>query len=290
MFQNIMREITPLTQNDCFTIISRHKEEFSFPIHSHEEMELNLVLGAPGARRVIGDHMEEIGEKELVLISANLPHGWFTHHCASREISEVTIQFNKDLLGEDLLKKTQCLHIKSMFECAKKGILFSEKSVDQVSSRLLGLSGLTGFDSVLELFSILGELASDTFRMLSDRTFTTETYNYNSRRLERVFEYLNDHYKKDVTLADVSRLAHMPETSFSRFIKHRTGMTFTENLTEIRLGHVSRMLITSTQSVAEIAYRCGFKNMSNFNRVFRDKKGCTPSEFRRDYHGHRIFV
>jgi len=50
----ILREITPLTQNDCFTLFSKHKDSFDFPFHTHEEYELNLILQAPGAKRIVG--------------------------------------------------------------------------------------------------------------------------------------------------------------------------------------------------------------------------------------------
>lgn len=101
---------------------------------------------------------------------------------------------------------------------------------------------------------------------------------------------MNQHFQNVITLADVARLANMSEVSFSRFFKQRTGNTFIDSLTEIRLGHASRMLIDTTHSVSEIAYRCGFNNMSNFNRIFRKKKGCTPKEFRESFSGRRIFI
>jgi transcriptional regulator GlxA family with amidase domain len=149
-----------------------------------------------------------------------------------------------------------------------------------------------GFDSVLELMSILHDLSiSRNQRFLSDATFNnTEKYTYNSRRIESTFEYMNQHFQNVITLADVARLANMSEVSFSRFFKQRTGNTFIDSLTEIRLGHASRMLIDTTHSVSEIAYRCGFNNMSNFNRIFRKKKGCTPKEFRESFSGRRIFI
>ncbi|MCR6720447.1 MAG: hypothetical protein NVV59_09155 [Chitinophagaceae bacterium] len=79
--QNLVREITPLTQGDCFTILSRVKTEFDFPLHSHEELELNFIMNAKGAKRIIGDHIGDIDDLELVLIGSNLPHVWQTHKC-----------------------------------------------------------------------------------------------------------------------------------------------------------------------------------------------------------------
>jgi AraC-like DNA-binding protein len=291
MASNVMREITPLTPSDCFTIFSRIKQKFDFPLHYHEEYELNLILNAKGAKRVVGGHIEVIDDLELVLIGPNLYHTWFTHQCQCDEITEVTIQFHKDLFDEKFLKRNQLSFVKSMLEHSQRGILFPPETVQALKGRLLSLDKKTGFDSVLELFSILHDLSiSRNIRTLSDPSFTNEKFYYNSRRIEKVFEFMNDNYNKQVSLAEVSRIANMPEASFSRFIKKRTGKTFIDSLNEIRLGHASRMLIDTTNTVAEIAYKCGFNNISNFNRIFKRKKFCIPKEFRETYTGNRVFI
>src|SRR5947199_267243 len=114
MAANLMHEITPLTQFDCFTIFSRQKQKFDFPLHYHSEYELNLIINAAGAKRIVGDHVDVIDDLELILIGPNLYHTWITHQCKSEEITEVTIQFHSDLLDEKFLRRNQLSFIKSM--------------------------------------------------------------------------------------------------------------------------------------------------------------------------------
>ncbi|MDJ0367032.1 AraC family transcriptional regulator [Hymenobacter sp. H14-R3] len=291
MKQDIMREITPLTQSDCFTLFSRVKKKFDFPLHYHEEYELNLIINAGGAKRIVGDHIEVIDEVELVLVGPNLYHAWFTHKCESEQITELTIQFHKDLFEDRLLRRNQLSFIKTMFDKAQRGILFSRDTIERLQPRLLQLEQKNGFDSVLELFSILHDLStSRNMRTLSDAGSDNEQFNYNSRRIEKVFEYMNANYSRPITLTEVAKVANMPEASFSRFIKKRIGSTFIDSINEIRLGHATRMLIDTTHNVAEVAYKCGFNNISNFNRTFKKRKGCTPKEFRGNFSGNRIFI
>lgn len=292
MQPEIMREITPLTSGDCFTIFSRVKSEFDFPLHCHEELELNFITNAKGAKRLIGDHIAEIGELELVLVGSNLPHMWQTYKCKSNEIKEITIQFHKDLFDEKFLRRNQMNFIRSMLERSAKGILFSKETIQQITPRLSVLSQKQGFDSVLELLSILHDLSvSRNMHTLSDATFSNAELSYNSRRIDSALEYMNRNFQKNITLTEVSKLVNMTEVSFSRFFKTRTGITFMDSLLELRLGNASRLLIDTTQSVAEVAYNCGFNNISNFNRLFKKKKGCTPKEFRESYsYGNRIFI
>ncbi|WP_293302337.1 AraC family transcriptional regulator [Pedobacter sp. UBA4863] len=291
MQSSVIKEITPLTNSDCFTIFERRKQEFDFPLHYHEEMELNFISNASGARRVVGDHIEEIDDIELVLIGSNLPHVWETHKLNGKEIHEVTIQFHKDLFDEKFLRRNQLRIIRDMFEKAKCGILFSEETARNIGPRLVKLNKQHGFDSVLELMSILHDLSSSrSMRTLSDSTFSQAEFSYSSRRVEKVMEYINLNFDKQISLAEVARIANMTEVSFSRFFKNRTGVSFIDSLIEIRLGHASRKLIDTTEAVSEVAYNCGFNNISNFNRIFKKKKGCTPKEFRDNLSGHRIFV
>ena len=291
MKQDIMREITPLTQSDCFTLFSRVKKKFDFPLHYHEEYELNLILNASGAKRIVGDNIEVIESTELVLVGPNLYHAWFTHKCQSEHITELTIQFHKDLFEDRLLRRNQLSFIKTMFDKAQRGILFSPDTIERLRPRLLRLEQKNGFDSVLELLSILHDLStSRNMRTLSDSSSDNEQFNYNSRRIEKVFEYMNANYSRPITLTEVAKVANMPEASFSRFIKKRIGSTFIDSLNEIRLGHATRMLIDTTHNVAEVAYKCGFNNISNFNRTFKKRKGCTPKEFRGNFSGNRIFI
>jgi AraC-like DNA-binding protein len=292
MRDKILREITPLTQNDCFTIITRIKSEFDFPLHYHEELELNFIMNAQGAKRVIGDHIGEIDDLELVLIGSNLPHVWQTYKSKSKEIREVTIQFHKDLFDDKFLRRNQLSFIRNMLEKSSRGILFSKQTVQQIMPRLMVLNQKQGFDSVMELISILHDLSiSRNMHILSDATFNNIELSSNSRRIEKAFEYMNQNFDKSITLKEVAKLVNMTDVSFSRFFKKRTGITFIESLIEMRLGHASRMLIDTTQSVSEVAYKCGFNNISNFNRIFKKKKGCTPKEFRENYsYGNRVFI
>ena len=291
MNKNITREITPLTQNDCFTVFSRVKKEFNFPLHYHDEYELNLIINAKGAKRIVGDHIDQIGDLELVLIGPNQSHAWFTHLCKSEDIKEVTIQWHKDLLDEKLLRRNQLSFIRKMFDLSTKGILFSKETIQHIYPRIVSLEKESGFDSVMALINILHDLStSRSMRTLSETIYNSDSQlNFNSRRIEKAYDYMNKNFDKPVALGDIAKLVNMTEVSFSRFIKKRTGITFIDSLNEIRLGHASRILIDTTNSISEVSYSCGFNNISNFNRLFKKKKGCTPKEFRENFSGTRIF-
>jgi AraC-like DNA-binding protein len=289
---NVIKEITPLTQSDCFTVFSRVKKTFNFPLHFHEEYELNLIINASGAKRIIGDHEEVINDIELVLVGPNLSHAWFGHTCESDAITEVTLQWHKDLFDEKFLRRNQLTGIRTMLEASSRGLLFSRDATAEILPRLLQAKEKQGFSAIMELMNVLNELSmADGTRILSETAVTNDQILYhNSRRIDKVLDYMNNNFQKNITLKALSRLIGMTEVSFSRFIKQRTGNTFIDTMNEIRLGNASRMLIESNDSIADIAVKCGFNNISNFNRVFKFRKHCTPKEFRENFSGTRVFI
>ena len=286
MSRSILKESPPLTKADCFSLYARYKTEFNFPVHYHEEYELNFIENAKGVRRVVGSSMEEIDSMELVLVGPNIPHAWFTYKCKSESIFEVTIQFHRDLFHEVFLKRNQLNFIRSLFERSLKGVSFSRRTIERVAPRLKALGEKEGFDSVLELMAILNDLSlSPDSRTLSDDvTYNTELIYNDSQRVEKVVDLINEHFGRTIRLAEAADLVEMAETAFSRFFKAKTGITFVDYLNDIRIGHASRLLIDTTSPIAEIAQDCGFTSLTNFNRIFKKRKGLVPKDFR-EKHG-----
>lgn len=279
------REITPLAPEDSFLVFDRIKDDFDFPVHFHPEYELNFILNGKGVRRVVGDSMEEIGDIELVLVGPNLQHGWELHNCRNKNIHEITIQFHNDLFDEKLLARRIMKPIKDMFDRSSHGILFSEKITEEVKGKILKLSKIDSIDYFLELISILQDLAtSRNQRLLSSYTFNNKNFE-NSDKIRVIYEYIQENYQNKISLDEISQLVNMSPVSFNRFIKKRTGKTFIEYVNDTRIGYAARWLIEKDLSIAEVAFKCGFNNIANFNRVFKKSKNCTPSEYREEFSG-----
>lgn len=290
---SIMHEITPLSEKDCFYIADRHKTEFTYPIHCHKECELNFCMNVAGVRRIVGDSVEVVGDYDLVLItSPDLEHVWEQNECKSKDIREITIQFMNDENMKAFVGKNQFASVKRMFEQAKKGICFPMEAIMKVYPQLDSLSSeKVGFYAVAKFWSILYELSLfENVRTLSSSSFAQISVHADSRRVQKVQDFINKHYKDDIHLTQLADLVGMTPVSFSRFFKMRTGRNLSDYIIDIRLGYATRMLVDSTMSVAEICYDCGFNNLSNFNRIFRKKKNCTPKEFRDNYYKNRKIV
>lgn len=291
---NVLHEITPLGENDFMYVADRHKKEFDYPIHQHEIFELNFVAGGRGCRRIVGDSNEVIGDFDLVLItSSDLEHAWEQNECLSEDIHEVTIQFRLDFDSP-----TSPFHTnpyKSMYQMlvrAKHGLAFPNQAILTVYHRIARLPKIEeGFLAVQELFSILYELSKfDDARELASSAFAKVDVGSDSRRILKVKNYIDEHFKDDLTLEQLADIAGMTPTAFSRYFKLHTSKNISEYIVDIRLGHAARRLVDTTDAVSEICWTTGFNTLSNFNRLFRKRKGCSPTEFREKYQKTKIIV
>ena len=291
----LFKEVSPLSSKDCFILIERQKTNFNFPIHIHPECELNFIENAKGAQRIVGDSIEEIDEEELVLVTnPHLEHAWKDYRNVSKNIHEITIQFHPDLLTDTFLNKNQMISIRQLFRHAERGVAFSRESIAKVRPLQKTLTCENdSFYSLIKLLIILHELSIDKgTRELSTGQFAANVMHQHSsdESLGRVMDYLSRHYSEVIRLSEVAEMVNMSESSFCRFFKQHTSKSFIDFLTDIRLGAASRALIDSSLSIAEIGYDCGFNNLSNFNRIFKKKKGVTPSEFRDNYRKYKTII
>lgn len=291
--KKIIHEITPLMGKDVLYIADRRKKEFTYPIHNHEVFELNFVEHAPGVRRIVGDSTEVIGEFDLVLItSPDLEHVWEQHTCTSKDIREITVQFDLQFTEDSLFSRTPFLPIKKMMSEAQKGLSFPLDAIMKVYSLLDSLSSIKeGFYAVMQFLTILYELSKcPGAKPLASSSFAKIAVEDDSRRVLKVKNFINKNYQDEIRLPQLADIAGMSPSAFSRFFKLHTGRNLTEYIIDIRLGAASRMLVDTSQSISEISFKCGFNNLSNFNRIFKKKKGCSPTEFRDNYHKTRIIV
>lgn len=288
-----MTEITPLSDNDCFYMVDRLKRKFDFPIHHHKELELNFISNCKGGQRIVGDSVEETDEYDLAIIGTGLEHAWVQNEIEeTREMREITIQWDNAPYATALTSKTPFQPLRRMLEKAQYGIAFGQDTIKKVipvfDELLEDLPGFLLFHKFVYLLWVLAE--SEDYRPLSTSSFARMPDTDNSRRITKIKSHIAAHYSQPLKLEDLADLAGMTPTAFSRFFKTHTNKTLQDYIIDIRLGHAIRALVDTAMSTSEVCYSSGFNNISNFNRLFKKKKGCTPMEFRKRYNKNKIII
>jgi AraC-like DNA-binding protein len=256
---------------------------FPFHWHYHPEYELTYIQRGNGTR-LIGDHVGEYTSGDWVLLGPNLPHCWYSDAELAPEAGEqaIVIQFPHHLVAETLLKLPEFASLRRLMQRSVLGVSFSSSDLrpDVVMNGIAEMRGAERLIGLLGLLERLSEVRSETIASSAYRPHADQVA---GGRLAQVFDHIHRRYAMPIRLTDVADLAGMTPTSFSRFFRMMAGQTYIGYVTHLRIHRASEKLIHSRDTIAEIAYQCGFNNLSNFNRIFQDRKSMTPSEFRKRY-------
>jgi AraC-like DNA-binding protein/quercetin dioxygenase-like cupin family protein len=275
----IMREVTPVKNDDLFVVLNHLNAKFDFPVHFHPEYELNLVIDSKG-KRIIGDSILEYDSPDLVFVGPNTPHAW-TGNNNHNNPHVITIQFDGNVLSEKMLSKNYALPLKNLLEKAKRGILFNQKTVNNVQKRIEKLSEVQGFDAFISLLSILYDLSiSRNQSLLASQGYVGQFDLNQSQRISKVVNYIQENLLNDIRIKQVADLVNMSETAFSHFFKKRTQRSFSDYLTDMRVSYAARLILETDRNISEVCFMSGFNNLSNFNRTFKSRYLCTPGEMR----------
>lgn len=256
------------------------QDTFNFRWHYHPEFELTLITEGTGTR-MIGTSVENYGPGDLALIGADVAHAY----ASSAETSEqeaIVIQFRKDFLGPGLFASPEFAGVGALLDKSTAAAATVFQSDAGMIQRCRNLLALNPAEQTLGLLALLVELSgSSQNRQLDNSRLMWGVNPAAHERIDAACAYLQDRFADNIRLADLAALTHMSETAFSRFFRRSMGRTMTQYVMELRIAMARQLLRDSGLSISEIALRCGYGNLSNFNRCFRALEGRNPRQYRR---------
>ena len=256
-------------------------ERFDAPWHFHPEIELTLIVEGSG-RRFVGDSIEPFEAGDLVMLGSGLPHFWQSGGEAVAH--SVVVQFRSDFLGGSIWEKPEFERIRRLIARAGRGLHFTGASAIEVAAGMRTLPDLTGMTGLARLLALLDKLAGiRRARPLASAVYAPVLNRQAEERISRVYAYAAEHFRDEVTLADLARAAAMSPAAFSRYFKHTTGRAPSDFLNDLRVEQACRQLRESNHTVTWIATDVGFATVTNFNRRFRERIGTTPRDYRRSF-------
>lgn len=249
--------------------------------HFHPEIELVYVNGGAGKRQ-IGSHLSYYSNGDLILIGSNLPHCGFTDKFTGNK-TETVVHMKADFLGNDFFNIPEMKKIQDLLEVAKDGVAFYGKTKKKIGEKLEILEYQPDFQRLLSMLNILNELGnSNEFKVLNAEGFTFETEVNDNDRINKVFNYVKNNFREEISLQEMADLVSMTIPSFCRYFKKITKKTFVQFANEYRLVHASKLLAENPMSISEVCLESGFNNFSHFNKSFKAFTGKSPSEYRNE--------
>jgi len=247
--------------------------------HFHPEIEMAYIREGNGKRH-IGSHLSYFRRGDFILIGSNLPHSGFSNRLSGSQ-DEVVLQMLPDFLGPDFFDLPEMADIKQLFVRAKLGISFYGKTKRECGDQLTQLLDLQPFDRLMQMIQLLQTLAlSKEYKLLNAVPMSIETRAQDRDRIKNIFQFVQEHFSRPISLAEIAAEVNLTEPSFSRFFKDSTGKTFTRFVNEHRIVQASKLLAEGSLSISEICYESGFNNYSHFTKKFKLLTGKTPRQYR----------
>jgi AraC-like DNA-binding protein len=275
------------SRGQSFTCSEFTGKVFNCPYHFHPEVEITYIASSVG-RRFVGDNIGRFGPGDLVMIGGGLPHMYFNDEtespCDPEGARSLVIQFDMELLGDRFWGISEMSEVKALWDRSVRGLRFTGPVVVatvEVMERLKKAEGASRLELLLKLLD--GLAASEEWNSLSSIHYSKPNSIAGDQRINKAYAFINERFCDSISQNDVARAVGMSGSAFSRFFRRASGKTFTEFLTEIRIGHACQGLQFSDTRILEVCYACGFSNLSNFNRRFREQVGMTPRQYRAAY-------
>jgi hypothetical protein len=275
----ILEDIKSNQGNSSFYVFRYQVPYFQFKWHYHPEFELTYIVKGNGYR-IVGNSYEPFADGDLVLLGSNLPHTWSGKANGDSDSDAIVIQFSSEFISP-FLELSESQLIKKMLENSSRGIRFDQD--EKLISKIVDLTESQGIDRIINLISILDQLSKKQNRLIAPNTFHNVVSKKSEVRINKVCLFIQNNFQNKIYLKEIADLIYLTESNFCKFFKRATGKTYSDYLNEIRINEASRLLIQTDKTVSQIAFNCGFETLSYFNRVFLNKKGMTPSIYRKQH-------
>lgn len=288
-------QFTIPVSHDKSVITDQVELPYHYPyLHRHKEAQITWIQQGEGTL-IAGNNMHAYAPGEIYFLGANLPHLFksnpeYFSPDNHQPVKAISIFFNPDGILASLFNLPEMKALKVFIQQYQQGFKIPDSHFDQVSQLLSAIKNAAGPDQIIQFFQLLKSLLSlntklDTLSSYGDLPGITENEGI---RIGNIYNYIMQNYAEAITLEDVAKAACMTPESFCRYFKKHTEHTFISFLNEVRINEACKKLTAHKfESISTIAYNCGFKSITNFNRVFKSIIGTSPREYLDNYH-HKV--
>lgn len=259
-----------------------------YPWHYHPEFEIIFVEESYGIR-LMGNHIGNFRNGDLMFISPNLPHVWkndndFYQGNPNLKVVVYVIHFMEDVFGENFFILPEFAHIRKLFLLGQQGILMKGKNYEKITALIKEVYNASGLDRLVLFLKTLDTIANvQDYELLSSPGYINSVNQIDTHRINKVVNYLMENYTQELKLEEIAILINMNKSSFCRYFKSRTNKTCSQFLNEIRIAHACKLLVNTNMTATQVCYETGYNNISHFNRQFKFITNTTTKNYTRTY-------
>tara|TARA_R110000868_G_scaffold21614_10_gene89561 strand:- start:538 stop:1380 length:843 start_codon:yes stop_codon:yes gene_type:complete len=270
----------PKPKNEALIYQEDHERIFYDQIHQHQEIQISLIIKGAGSF-VVADTINEYQENDILVIGGYVPHVFKSGSNNGDESVMYSLFFTKNSFGNDFFELSDMASTKDFFKDSEFGMKVLSKK-QKITKQFNKLKHQNKIDRIATLLKIINLISTAETSPLSSFVYKKKYTDDEGKRMNNVFKYAMEKFYEPITLEEIAEKAHMNKNSFCRYFKKRTNKTFFQFLIEIRIENACKLIFSDPDlSISHISEQCGFGTIANFNRKFKEIKGVTPTDYRR---------
>lgn len=130
----------------------------------------------------------------------------------------------------------------------------------------------------------LTEIWLELFELVRGDLEANPKINASDEKMKAMMRFIHAYYHESISVEDIAKEAHISKRVCFRLFQENLHMTPLEYMTSYRLRKACQRLANTNESITQIAYNCGLGSSSYFGKIFRERYGCTPAAYRKDWH------
>ncbi len=274
---------------NSFFVLHEKCNHFYDTLHYHPEYQITFIIKGSGTF-FIADRFERFSDGDIFILGPNIAHVFKSddEYYASQDLEQceyLSIYFEENSFGDGFFNIPENAELLQLLNQAQRGLKIIPSECELVLPDLAQFNSTKGAKSLsqfLLLLDSIAQLKEEHKHLLVSLGYLNQSVEQSDQKMNMVFNYVLQNFTKDIKLEEIAGVACMSSNAFCRFFKQRTRKSLFEFITELRIGYACKLILQKEFFINEVAYKSGFKNISNFNRQFKKITGKSPSE----YHSH----
>jgi len=271
--------------NESVWIQNDYQQHLYDILHQHDEFQITLIQESTG-NLIAGSRICEFGAGDLFVFGTRLPHAFrndATYYQPENNLQAraLSVYFEWNVFGSSFWALPENKLLVDFGQKAERGIYFPASQNQLIAKQIEQLANTQETERLMLLFSVLMQMAkAEHCEILSTGGAYNKLNETDEKRLDAIFRFTLKEFSRPISLEEISGVANMTVNSFCRYFKARTRKSYLDFLTEFRIGQACKLLQQEEFGIADVGFRVGFGNLSNFNRKFKELNLCTPKEYR----------
>lgn len=249
-------------------------------LHFHHSYEIVFIKNGRG-KIIVENKIHEYQNGALIFLGPCLPHFSFSNNTFEDNF-EIVIHFDREFVEKRIKRIPEFSTLISFIQKSEQVILYNPEFKEKQTAIFESIVNLSPIEQLASIFNLLCKFSTSLDYQFLLAKPLKNLYS-NNKQSKIIFDFINENYSNHISTKDVAQHLNMTTNSFCKLFKKLTNKSFITYLNEYRIHRAVKLIEDKEHNISEIAFQCGFENLSYFSKVFSQVKNTSPNNYKKNY-------